>query len=109
MVSCETNYSNYSSISRPGQSRSRRSYGKKIDIARSLLEMGSPLRWLIACLLLTLATGVMAFNKMTVCSWMRRKNPGGNNLYCGWMPWRSRLSNEPSALVEQSVVAADYA
>jgi hypothetical protein len=37
--------------------------------------MGLPLRWFIACVLLALAAGVMAFNKMTVCSWMRRKNP----------------------------------
>ena len=33
------------------------------------------MRWSIACLLFALAAGVMAFNKMTVCSWMRRKNP----------------------------------
>jgi hypothetical protein len=32
-------------------------------------------RWSITCLLFALAAGVMAFNKMTVCSWMRRKNP----------------------------------
>ena len=37
--------------------------------------MGLPLRWFIACLLFALAAGVMAFNKMTVCSWLRRKNP----------------------------------
>jgi hypothetical protein len=37
--------------------------------------MGLPLRWSIAWLLFALAAGVMAFNKMTVCSWMRRKNP----------------------------------
>jgi len=37
--------------------------------------MGTPLRWFIACLLLALAAGVMAVHKMTVCSWMRRKNP----------------------------------
>jgi hypothetical protein len=37
--------------------------------------MGLPLRWFITCLLFALAAGVMAFNKMTVCSWMRRKNP----------------------------------
>lgn len=37
--------------------------------------MGSPLRWFIACLLFALAAGVMVLNKMTVCSWMRRKNP----------------------------------
>ena len=33
------------------------------------------MRWFIACLLFALAAGVMAVNKMTVCSWMRRKNP----------------------------------
>jgi hypothetical protein len=37
--------------------------------------MGLLLRWFIAGLLFALAAGVMAFNKMTVCSWMRRKNP----------------------------------
>jgi hypothetical protein len=37
--------------------------------------MGSSLRWFIACLLFALAAGAMTFNKMTVCSWMRRKNP----------------------------------
>jgi hypothetical protein len=37
--------------------------------------MGIVLRWSIACLLFLLAAGVMAVNKMTVCSWMRRKNP----------------------------------
>jgi uncharacterized membrane protein YjfL (UPF0719 family) len=54
---------------------SRTDSRQKTDIARSLLEMGLSLRWLIACLLFALAVGVMAFNKMTVCSWMRRKNP----------------------------------
>ncbi len=37
--------------------------------------MGTHLRWPIACLLFGLAAIAMAFNKMTVCSWMRRKNP----------------------------------
>jgi hypothetical protein len=37
--------------------------------------MGIFLRWFIACLLFAVAAAVMAFNKMTVCSWMRRKNP----------------------------------
>ncbi|HEX9255873.1 MAG TPA: hypothetical protein VF938_10015 [Candidatus Angelobacter sp.] len=37
--------------------------------------MGMHLRWSIAWLLFVLAAVVMAFNKMTVCSWMRRKNP----------------------------------
>jgi hypothetical protein len=37
--------------------------------------MGTPLRWFIACLLFALAAGIMVFNKMTVCSWVRQKNP----------------------------------
>lgn len=37
--------------------------------------MGLTLRWFIAWLLFALAAGVMAFHKVTVCSWMRRKNP----------------------------------
>jgi hypothetical protein len=57
------------------QSRYRPIHVKKSEISRSLIEMGTPLRWSIACLLFVLAAGVMAFNKMTVCSWMRRKNP----------------------------------
>lgn len=48
--------------------------------------MGLPLRWFIACLLFTLAGGVMAFNKMTVCSWMRRKNPAATiSIVGGWL------------------------
>jgi len=50
-------------------------HGKKIELSRSLIEMGIVLRWTMAGLLFALAAGVMAFNKMTVCSWMRRRNP----------------------------------
>src|SRR5690349_19368379 len=57
--------------------------GKKSDIARSLHEMGMLLRWSIAWLLFALAAGVMAFNKMTVCSWMRRKNPAATISFAG--------------------------
>jgi len=52
-------------------------------VARSLLEMGMHLRWSIASLLFALAAGVMAFNKMTVCSWMRRKNPAATISFAG--------------------------
>jgi len=45
--------------------------------------MGPHLRWLITCLLFALATGVMVFNKMTVCSWMRRKNPAATVSFAG--------------------------
>jgi hypothetical protein len=43
------------------------------------------LRWLIAGLLFAMAAGVMAFNKMTVCSWMRRKNPAATVSFAGGM------------------------
>jgi len=71
--------------------------------------MGLPLRWFIACLLFTLAAGVMAFNKDDGVLVDETQESGGNNLYCGWMSGRSRLFDKPIALVEQSVVAANYA
>ena len=37
------------------------------------------------------------------------QEPGSNNFYCWWMSRRGRLSDKPIALVEQSVVAANYA
>jgi len=45
--------------------------------------MGIVLRWTIAGLLFVLAAGVMAFNKMTVCSWMRRRNPAATVSFAG--------------------------
>lgn len=32
-------------------------------------------RWVACSLVMTLAVAAMVFNKLTVCSWMRRKNP----------------------------------
>jgi hypothetical protein len=58
-------------------------HGKKSEIARSLVEMGTLLRWSIASLLFALAAGLMAFNKMTVCSWMRRRNPAATVSFAG--------------------------
>jgi len=37
--------------------------------------MGINGRWIATCLLMLLAVFVMVLNKLTVCSWMRRKNP----------------------------------
>jgi len=45
--------------------------------------MGTHLRWTLAWLLFALAAGVMAFNKMTVCSWMRRRNPAAAISFAG--------------------------
>jgi len=57
--------------------------GKKPALSRSLIEMGIVLRWTIAVLLFALAAGVMAFNKMTVCSWVRRRNPAAAISFAG--------------------------
>jgi hypothetical protein len=66
--------------------------------------MGSALRWFIGCLLFALAASVMAFKKMTVCSWMQKS--GSNNLGCGRISWRGRLFDKSSGMAEQSVVAS---
>jgi hypothetical protein len=71
--------------------------------------MGIVLRWSIAWLLFALAAGVMAFNKMTVCSWMRRKNPaatistiggalGAAGCLLSPVAWLSKLWWLPTAL-----------
>ncbi|HEX3093327.1 MAG TPA: hypothetical protein VHW72_11925 [Candidatus Angelobacter sp.] len=67
------------------------------------------MRWSIAWLLFALAAGVMAFNKMTVCSWMRRKNPAATISMIGGalgaagcllspVAWLSKLWWLPTAL-----------
>jgi uncharacterized membrane protein YjfL (UPF0719 family) len=68
----------------PGRfAHSRRFHGKKSKIARSLFEMATHLRWTIAGLMFVLAAVVMAYNKMTVCSWMRRRNPAATISFAG--------------------------
>ncbi len=48
--------------------------------------MGNALRWFAAGLLFAVAAIVMAVNKMTVCSWMRRKNPAATiSTVGGWL------------------------
>ncbi len=93
-----------------------RFHGKISDIPRSLLEMGLPLRWSIEFLLFALAAGVMVFNKMTVCSWMRRKNPaatisivggclGAAGCLMGPLPWLNKAWWLPTML---DVVGVPY-
>jgi uncharacterized membrane protein YcfT len=71
--------------------------------------MGLPLRWSIAWLLFALAAGVMVWNKMTVCSWMRRKNPAATISLAGGLlgaagcllspaPWLNKAWWLPSLL-----------
>lgn len=71
--------------------------------------MGTLLRWSIAGLLFVLAAGVMAFNKMTVCSWMRSKNPaatislaggclGAAGCFISPLPWLNKAWWLPTGL-----------
>jgi H+/Cl- antiporter ClcA len=71
--------------------------------------MGLPLRWFIACLLFAGAAGVMVWNKMTVCSWVRQKNPAATISIIGGalgaagcllnpVAWLSKLWWLPTAL-----------
>jgi len=48
--------------------------------------MGITGRWLLPGLLMTAAIGVMVVNKLSVCSWMRRKNPAATvSIIGGWL------------------------
>jgi hypothetical protein len=78
--------------------------------------MGLHLRWLIAYLLFAMAAGVMVFNKMTVCSWMRRKNPaatisivgaclGAAGCLISPLPWLNKAWWLPTTL---DIVGAPY-
>ena len=78
--------------------------------------MGIVLRWSIAWLLFVLAAGVMAVHKMTVCSWMRRKNPaaaisivggclGAAGCLISPLPWLNKAWWLPTML---DVVGAPY-
>jgi hypothetical protein len=71
--------------------------------------MATHLRWTIAVFLFVLAAGVMAFNKMTVCSWMRRKNPaatisivggclGAAGCFMSPLPWLNKVWWLPTML-----------
>jgi|SRR5215471_18161874 len=43
-------------------------------------------QWIEFGLVMTLAVAVMIFNKLTVCSWMRRKNPAATiSIIGGWL------------------------
>jgi len=58
---------------------------KNLEAARSF-RRGIMERWLFSALLLLLAIAVMVVNKLTVCSWMRRKNPAATiSIVGGWL------------------------
>jgi hypothetical protein len=59
--------------------------------------MGITGRWAASSLLMLLAIAVMVINKLTVCSWMRRKNPAASiSVIGGWLGATAcRLSPSP--------------
>jgi hypothetical protein len=63
--------------------------------------MGMLLRWSIACLLFALAAGVMVWNKLTVCSWVRQKNPAATISIIGGLLGAVACKASPSLLVKQ--------
>jgi hypothetical protein len=78
--------------------------------------MGITGHWVASGLLMALAVAVMVFNKLMVCSWMRRKNPAATiSIVGGWLgaiacglspsPLLNKLWWAPAAL---DVIGAPY-
>jgi hypothetical protein len=70
--------------------------------------MGLPLRWFIACPVVYPGGGRNGLQQDDSLLVDETQKSGGNNLYCGRMFGRGRLFDQHVAMVEQSVVAADY-
>ncbi|HKD82495.1 MAG TPA: hypothetical protein VKH81_22590 [Candidatus Angelobacter sp.] len=78
--------------------------------------MGVTERWLAFCVVMTLAMAAMVVNKLSVCSWMRRKNPAATiSILGGWLgavacglspsPLLNKLWWAPAAL---DIIGAPY-
>lgn len=78
--------------------------------------MGVTGRWIVFCLLMMLAMAIMVVNKLSVCSWMRRRNPAATiSILGGWLgavacglspsPLLQKLWWAPAAL---DIVGAPY-
>jgi len=63
--------------------------------------MGLHLRWFLTCLLFALAVVVMVFNKLTVCSWVRRHNPAATISIIGGLLGAAACEASPSTLVNR--------
>jgi hypothetical protein len=61
--------------------------------------MGIFARWAAFCLLMGLAVAVMVINKLTVCSWMRRRNPAASVSLLGGLLGALACDVSPSALL----------
>jgi uncharacterized membrane protein YjfL (UPF0719 family) len=57
--------------------------------------------WSTFSLLMALAVAVMVFNKLTVCSWVRRHNPAATISIIGGLLGATACEASPSLLVKQ--------
>ncbi|HET9366166.1 MAG TPA: hypothetical protein VFP71_14265 [Candidatus Angelobacter sp.] len=58
-------------------------------------------RWISFGLLMALAVAVMVFNKLTVCSWVRRRNPAATiSIIGGWLG-AAACGLSPSAILNK--------
>ena len=63
--------------------------------------MGAKGNWTAFGLLMALAVAVMVFNKLTVCSWVRRKNPAATiSIIGGWLG-AAACGLSPSAILNK--------
>jgi uncharacterized membrane protein YjfL (UPF0719 family) len=63
--------------------------------------MGAKGSWTAFGLLMALAVTVMVFNKLTVCSWVRRHNPAATISIIGGLLGAAACEASPSLLVKQ--------
>jgi hypothetical protein len=68
---------------------------------RILLGMGAKGSWTTFGLLMALGVVVMVFNKLTVCSWVRRHNPAATISIIGGLLGAAACKASPSLLVKQ--------
>ncbi len=57
--------------------------------------------WIAFSLLMALAMAVMVFNKLTVCSWVRRHNPAATISIIGGLLGAAACKVSPSLLMKQ--------
>lgn len=63
--------------------------------------MGITAQWTASGLVMALAVAVMVFNKLSVCSWMRRKNPAATISIVGGLLGAVACGLSPSPLLNR--------
>jgi len=76
-------------------------YSCKKPLSMRSSGMGAKGNWTAFALLMTLAVAVMVFNKLTVCSWVRRKNPAATVSIIGGCLGAAACGLSPSAMLNK--------